>query len=155
MLDLLMTTIAWGMAVFCLLTLIHKGLRTSLYKPWKETKLASLINLDKVIGKNHNILLDRDGRCHMILEVHGQDFAALSNEDRAKKLTSREIWVRRLSELNLDFKVVSHKTEVQPQPLNKQAQPHLARADDTWEHQFQNAHQMRHFFTSASKTKAN
>lgn len=155
MLDLLISLLTWGVVGFILLTILNKSLRATFFKPWKETKLSSMLNLDKIIGEDGHILLDRDGKCHMIIEIHGQDFAALSNEDREKKLFGRESWVKRMAELQFDFKVVSHKTEDTPKPLNKQDQKHLARADNTWEAQFERAYHMRHFIYLTAKDKTN
>jgi type IV secretory pathway VirB4 component len=133
-------------------TLVHKGLRSTFFRPWKEDKLADLLSLDRTIGENDDIVVDGDGGCTQIIELMGQDFGTLSPEDRAGKLYMRDNWIKRLGELDVEVKFISHKSEHRPAPLNKQNRPHLARVDELWESQFKKTYELRHFIVFKVKS---
>ncbi|SCA58139.1 hypothetical protein MTBPR1_80193 [Candidatus Terasakiella magnetica] len=138
--------------VWALVTIMVKAQRKKYYFELDESELSELLNLDRTEGDDDSICVDRDGTCTKVVELMGQDFAALSPEDRYRKLYSREAWVQSLAELGVDFKIVSHKTENKPIPLNRQARRHLARADETWESQFERTYDLRHFISFTVKT---
>ncbi|WP_135078543.1 hypothetical protein [Terasakiella sp. SH-1] len=137
--------LVWLVVLATFLAIFHPVLHKMTFGSWEEDLLSEKLNLDRIEGDFGEIVIDKDGGCHQVIELSGHDFAALDEADRERKLWDRESWIKILSESKVKCKIISHKSLHKPQSLNPHTRQHMARADEKWEEQFKKSYELGHY----------
>jgi len=133
----------WTAAAIVLATVLLAGsVRRWCFGTWRGNHVRDFLKFDSII--NGDLLKDVDGGFHRVLLVGGQDFAAISEEDRAGKRDERQSWIESLSESAVRVKVISRSEGREKPPPRLHQDGVLGILDRLWERQFSRCFEMSH-----------